>query len=102
MKILTDIYRSGKKEGLYLYVKKEQDLNDLPELLMKQFGKAEFSMRLLLTEDKKLARADAKEVCAALEDKGFYLQMPPSEADLQAEQLRLTQQFTQASKSCDV
>lgn len=82
MKLLVDVYRSPKKEGLYLYVKKDQDLSELPDVLMKQFGKAEFSMRLLLTPEKKLARADAEEVMQSIEEKKLYLQMPPSEAEL--------------------
>jgi len=85
MKVLTDIYRSGKKEGLYLYVKKDQDITELPAVLMKQFGKAEFSMTLLLTEEKKLARVDVKDVLAALNEQGFFLQMPPNDFGLKGE-----------------
>jgi uncharacterized protein YcgL (UPF0745 family) len=33
---------------------------------------------LVITPDKKLARAIAKDVLAAIESQGFYLQMPPS------------------------
>ena len=84
MKTITDIYRSPKKEGLYLYVKKDQDLTELPEALIKQFGKPEFSMRIVLTKDKKLARANADEVMQSLEDKKFYLQMPPTDVQPQA------------------
>ena len=85
MKVLADIYRSGKKEGLYLYVKKDQDITELPAVLMKQFGKAEFSMTLLLTEEKKLARVDVKDVLAALNEQGFFLQMPPNDFGLKGE-----------------
>lgn len=77
-KQIVDIYRSGKKEGLYLYVKSGQDLKDLPEVLLKQFGKAEKSMTIVITPDKKLARADAAEVLQKIEDQSFYLQMPPT------------------------
>jgi len=77
MKILTDIYRSAKKEGLYLYVKKGQDLSELPDVLMKSFGVPEFSMRVILTSEKKLARVDVEEVMQSLNDKQFFLQMPP-------------------------
>ena len=78
MKRLTDIYRSSKREGLYLFVPAETDLDSLPSTLMASFGKAEFSMKILLSEDKKLARADVVEVMAALENQGFFLQMPPA------------------------
>jgi len=78
MKIITDIYRSAKKEGLYLYVPAGAKLEKLPEELMSGFGRAEFSMKIALSEEKKLARAEASVVMAALQDKGFYLQMPPT------------------------
>lgn len=77
MKIITDIYRSTKKEGLYLFVPAGTDLKTLPEALIASFGRAEFSMKIALSEERKLARADAQEVISALKDKGFYLQMPP-------------------------
>jgi uncharacterized protein YcgL (UPF0745 family) len=77
-KQLVDIYRSGKKEGLYLYVKSGHALDALPEALLKQFGKAEKSMTILITPDKKLARAEAEDVLHKLEEQDFYLQMPPS------------------------
>jgi uncharacterized protein YcgL (UPF0745 family) len=77
-KQLVDIYRSGKKEGLYLYVKSGLALDALPEALLKQFGKAEKSMTILITPDKKLALAEAEDVLHKLEEQDFYLQMPPS------------------------
>jgi len=77
MKVITDIYRSTKKEGLYLYVPAGQELNELPPTLMTSFGRAEYAMKIVLTKDKKLARAEVEEVMSAIEDQGFYLQMPP-------------------------
>ncbi len=81
MKRICSIYRCSKKEGMYLYVDKQDDLENLPDMLRKQIGQTELAMTLLLTEDKKLARADVKEVLAAIEKQGFYLQMPPSILD---------------------
>ena len=46
-------------------------------LLQEQMGSMELAMTMLLTEDKKLARAEASKVVAAIEDQGFYLQLPP-------------------------
>lgn len=77
MKVIVDIYRSAKKEGMYLYVPRNKSLEELPEALMKQFGRADHSMVLVLTPEKKLARADVSAVIAAVEEQGFYLQMPP-------------------------
>jgi len=39
-------------------------------------------MDMVLTKDKKLARADAQQVLDSIAEKGFYLQMPPADAAL--------------------
>lgn len=72
------IYKSNKKEGLYLYVLKENDFSDVPESLMKNLGKPEFVMELGLDSKRKLARADTAEVMQGLTSQGYYLQVPPT------------------------
>jgi len=68
---------------MYLYVPfKENDeelLLALSEDLIKLTGHLDKVMDLELTPDRKLARVNAKDVMASLEEKGFYLQMPPNE-----------------------
>ncbi|KZZ45107.1 MAG: YcgL domain-containing protein [Saccharospirillaceae bacterium] len=76
-KILCDIYKSLKKDEAYLYVAQKTGLKELPEELLEVFGPAEKTLTIILTEDKKLARAEAVKVMAEIEDKGYYLQMPP-------------------------
>lgn len=78
-KILCDVYKSPKKEGAYLYVNRKEQFERVPELLLETFGKPELALILVLTEDKVLARVDAKQLIEALKDPGFYLQMPPVE-----------------------
>lgn len=82
MRLICEVFRSSRKEEMYLYVDKAQGLKDLPEVLLKQFGEAESVMTLLLTPDKKLARVDAAEVLQKIESEGFFLQMPPTQAEL--------------------
>lgn len=77
MPLLTQIYRSKKKEGAYLYVPKDTVLTQLPAALMRLFGKGELAMTLLLTPEKKLASVTAETVLKAIEEQGFYLQLPP-------------------------
>jgi len=77
MKLLVDIYRSTKKEGMYVFLENGKKPQDLPPELVKNFGKAELAMTLMLTPEKKLARANAEKVINALQKEGFYLQMPP-------------------------
>jgi len=75
---LVNVYRSPREEGLYLYVSREELLTRVPEDLLKHFGKPEEAMSLHLHADRKLARASARDVLAAIQAKGYYLQMPPA------------------------
>lgn len=77
MQRICSIYRSAKVEGMYLYVDKTEDLTRVPEELLQRFGRAELAMTLLLTPARKLARFDVAEVLRAIEQQGFFLQMPP-------------------------
>lgn len=82
MKHLVEIFRSSRKEEMYLYVEKSAGLKNVPEVLMKQFGEAESVMTLLLEPSRKLARADAAEVLSGIDEQGYYLQMPPTAEEL--------------------
>lgn len=85
MKKICSVYRSPKEEGMYLYVDKKIGLESVPEALLKRFGKPELAMTLVLTPDKKLARADASRVIEMIEEQGFYLQIPPRPDELMQE-----------------
>ena len=78
--ILCTVFRSERKEGMYLYVPKDAPLDELPEALMATFGKPGHVMDLLLTPERTLARAKAQDVMQALKEPGYYLQMPPLES----------------------
>jgi uncharacterized protein YcgL (UPF0745 family) len=72
------IYKSFKKQDLYLYCVKKDDFSSLPLSLYESIGEPEFVMQLELTAERKLAHAEAKKVIAQLLDKGFYIQLPPT------------------------
>lgn len=74
---ICTVYRSANKDECYLYVNKQRGLECLPEDLRSLFGRPVAVMTMLLKPEKPLARADVKSVIAAVEDKGYYLQMPP-------------------------
>lgn len=76
-RIICSIYRSKKKDEMYLYVDKTKALSLVPEALLVMFGKPEHRMDMLLTFDKKLAKANAEDILASIDKKGYYLQMPP-------------------------
>lgn len=77
------IFRCSKKNEMYLYVPhkdgQETLLEGLPDGLEKLTGRLEMVMELELVPGLKLARADVLDVISALEQQGYYLQMPPSD-----------------------
>lgn len=79
--MICAIYRSTKKQETYLYIDKKQGLDCLPEALLEVFGQPQEAFTMLLREDKKLASVDASKVLASLEEKGYYLQLPPAKND---------------------
>lgn len=70
------IFRSERKEGLYVYLKEKENLQSLPAPVLKQLGNATFTMEIELTADSKLGQEDAATVLGSLESQGFHLQMP--------------------------
>lgn len=89
MKVICQIFRSPREEGMYLYVQKDEGLSRVPEDLLKLFGKPQPAMVLLLTPEKKLARVSVEKVVESLTTQGFYLQLPPrTEKDSEMSQIR--------------
>ncbi|MDD4914225.1 MAG: YcgL domain-containing protein [Methylococcales bacterium] len=78
------IYKSARKEELYIYLDKRDDFSAVPDVLLQTLGKLNFVMELQLSPDRKLAREDAGKVIASIKNKGFFIQMPPVIAYLSA------------------
>ncbi|WP_439107059.1 YcgL domain-containing protein [Congregibacter sp.] len=77
MKLLCEVFRSPRKEGMYLYVKRDEGMTRVPETLLSVFGTPESALVFVLEPTRNLALADAATVVAALESEGYYVQMPP-------------------------
>jgi len=73
----TWIYRSPRRQELYLFVAEQDNFEKVPEAVMKAFGKPVFVFELELTPERTLARSDVGEVMRSLREQGFYVQMPP-------------------------
>jgi uncharacterized protein YcgL (UPF0745 family) len=72
------IYKSLKKDELYLYLDKKDDFSAVPDSLMQSFGRLSFVMALELTPERKLARENSEKVIESLKNQGFFVQMPPT------------------------
>ncbi|EGV50309.1 YcgL domain-containing protein [Candidatus Endoriftia persephone] len=77
------IYRSPRKQEMYLYLREQDAFEQLPEPLLKRFGRPTLVMELELNAGRQLAREDVGKVMQNLHSQGFHLQMPPRiEVDL--------------------
>jgi uncharacterized protein YcgL (UPF0745 family) len=78
VRLVCDIYKGKKKEGMYLYVDKKEGLSRIPDVLLTSLGQSSLVTTLMITPSTKLARADARQVLDDIGRQGFYLQMPPT------------------------
>lgn len=75
------VYKTAKREQLYLYVDRQEGLKRVPESLLTQFGKPVVAMEILVDETKQLAKLSGDKLLAEIAEKGFYLQLPPKKDD---------------------
>ena len=80
--MLCDVYKSPRRQEMYLYVARDRGLECVPEVLLQQFGEPQPVMQLLLKAERKLARVAVEDVMASLREQGYFLQMPPTPAEL--------------------
>jgi len=70
------VYRSSKKDGLYVYLAEEDGLNQLPAPVLHQLGEPELAMTIDLAKRASLGHENIDDVRKNLEDQGFHVQMP--------------------------
>jgi len=73
------VYKSLKKNLLYLYISQKDDFSRVPTELLQTFGTLEFVLELELTPERKLAKEDSQKVLASLQEQGFFVQLPPTD-----------------------
>lgn len=79
--LLVSVYKSPKKDEMFLYVTKAGGLAKVPEALLAMFGAPVHVMDIPLRSGRDLARVSGDKLRAELAEKGFYLQMPPPKED---------------------
>ncbi len=83
MSRLVKIYKSPRKQDMYLYVDYAEALTRVPQSLLDRFGEPKEALSIELNPERSLARANADQVLAQIESAGYYLQLPPGDpADL--------------------
>jgi len=71
------VYKSPRKDEMYLYLAAEEGFDPVPEPLLERFGEPVFVMELALHEGRKLARENVVNVMRHISQQGYHLQMPP-------------------------
>lgn len=79
--VICSVYRSPKRDEMYLYVAKKDQLSRVPAELLNLFGTPQHVMDIPLTEKRELARVDKTKLLASIEEKGYFLQMPPPQEE---------------------
>ena len=80
--LTCSVYRGRRDEAVYLYVAPPGDFDRVPEALMARLGEPVHVMDLDLHPGRRLARVDAAVLLEALQEHGYYLQLPPTEHNL--------------------
>ena len=71
------VYKSFKQFDYFLFVEEEDEFVRVPGSLRQMLGVLEKVMDLELDESRNLAQADVVVVMQQIEERGYYLQMPP-------------------------
>ena len=72
------IYKSRRKDGLYIYLPQKDDFSNMPQALYDSIGQEPiFVMEVTLSQERQLAQEDVNTVMKNLEEQGFHIQMPP-------------------------
>lgn len=79
--LLLSVYKSSKRDEMYLYVPKREGLSNIPDVLMQIFGTPLHVMDMPLKPGRDMARVSGEKLRAEITEKGFYLQMPPQRED---------------------
>ena len=71
------VYRSPRKQEMYLYLVEEDAFDRVPDELLQGFGEPILVIELELSAQRELAREDVNRVMHNLRTQGYHLQMPP-------------------------
>ncbi|MFT5259983.1 MAG: hypothetical protein ACI9J2_001793 [Saprospiraceae bacterium] len=77
MPIDCQVFKSAKQPDTYLYLERKKQHSELPEGLLTLLGDINPILHFKLHPEKRLAQAKAIDVIQAIQENGFYLQMPP-------------------------
>ena len=75
------VYKSLRKAETYLYLREKDAFDVVPPMVRAPLGELQPVLEFDLTPERRLARADADVVRVNLVERGFHLQVPPTQPD---------------------
>ena len=75
------VYKSLRKAETYLYLREKDAFDVVPPTVRAPLGELQPVLEFDLTPERRLARADADVVRVNLVERGFHLQVPPTQPD---------------------
>lgn len=85
--MICAVYKSSRKADTYLFIRQKDKFDDVPSALLEVFGPPQLVMLLPIEKRQHLGLADITKVKAELAQNGYYLQLPPPQANLLKELL---------------
>ena len=76
-----NIYKGKRKQDHYLFISNDKTLDEIPQDIRQILGDLELVMSLDLLPTTTLAQSDPEVVMNMINDKGFYIQIPPSSSE---------------------
>ena len=78
----VSVYKGRKRPDTYIFLPVKDDFSVLSDELRRAMGELVHVMDLVLTPERRLARADARNVMRGLLQRGCYIQLPPQDETL--------------------
>ncbi|MGB2427612.1 MAG: YcgL domain-containing protein [Alteromonas sp.] len=85
LSLLCSVYKTRKKDGMFLYIPEVDNFDAVPKVLMERFGQPQLVMHIPQKTTKTLHSVSKEALIDAFERDGFYLQMPPQQENWLAE-----------------
>ncbi len=99
--MLCAVYKSIRKSQTYLFILKRDDFAAVPDALLTQFGPPQLVSLLNIKANTTLAMFDANTVLNAMQNEGYFLQLPPPPVDYLKEHKAWRKQQLEAFNETD-
>jgi len=71
------IYKGKRNPDHYIFLPADTSISDIPANILQMMGELTLVMNLNITKDTILAQSDPVNVLAMINEKGFFIQIPP-------------------------